>query len=81
MKIENTTLLADLNPGQKFLVKKVLATGEIRRRLVDIGFIKNEPGIVIREALLRDPIEIEIKNTKVSLRRSEAKMINVEVVE
>ena len=76
----NATLLSDLTPGQKFQVKKVVAKGEIRRRLVDIGFIKNEPGRVIREALFRDPIEIEIKNTKVSLRRSEAQMINVEVV-
>jgi len=75
----NDQLLSDLKPGEKFLVKKVLAKGEIRRRLVDIGFIKNEPGLVMREAFFRDPIEVEIKNTKVSLRRSEAKLVSVEV--
>jgi len=72
--------LADLKPGEKFKVKKVLAKGEIRRRLVDIGFIKEEPGVVLREALFRDPIEIEIKNSKVSLLRSEAELIKVKVI-
>lgn len=76
---ENIVLLSDLKPGQKFVVNKVLATGEIRRRLVDIGFIRNEPGNVIRESIFCDPIEIEIKNTKVSLRKSEARLINVVV--
>lgn len=80
MRNNNTLLLSDLKPGQTFKVVRVTATGEIRRRLVDIGFIKEEVGWVIREALFGDPIEIEIKNTKVSLRRSEAKMINVKVV-
>ncbi len=75
----NYKSLADLKPGETFKVKKVLAKGEIRRRLVDIGFIKEEPGVVLREALFRDPIEIEIKNSKVSLRRSEAELINVKV--
>jgi len=81
MTSDQTTLLSDLIPGQNFKVKKVNAKGEIRRRLVDIGFIKEEPGKVLREALFRDPIEIEIKNTKVSLRRSEAELINVKVID
>ncbi len=74
-------LLSELKPGQVFAVKKILATGEIRRRLIDIGFIKHEKGHVLREALFRDPIEIEIKNTKVSLRRSEAKLIKVKAID
>ena len=72
--------LSDLKSGKKFKVKKIYAKGEIRRRLLDIGFIKNEKGKIIREALLKDPIEIEIKGTKVSLRRSEAGLICVEEV-
>ncbi|MBN2280190.1 MAG: ferrous iron transport protein A [Candidatus Marinimicrobia bacterium] len=74
-------LLSQLKPGQHFTVQKVNAKGEIRRRLVDIGFLKEEKGVVIREALFCDPIEVEIKNTKVSLRRSEAEMINIKVME
>jgi len=74
------TDLSKILSGKKFKVVKINAKGEIRQRLLDIGFIKNQTGHVIREALLRDPIEIEIKGTNVSLRRSEAKLINVEEI-
>lgn len=77
----NHKALSELKPGETFKVQKVLAKGEIRRRLVDIGFIKEEPGKVLREALFRDPIEIEIKQSKVSLRRSEAELIKVKVID
>ncbi len=74
------TDLSKINSGSLFKVLKINATGEIRQRLLDIGFIKNQNGCTIRKALLKDPIEIEIKGTKVSLRRSEAKLIDVEEI-
>jgi len=77
----DTTILtlAGIQTGQHFRIKTVHGQGEIRQRLIDLGFIKNEVGSVIREALLKDPIEVEIKGTRVSLRRSEARMIDAEV--
>jgi Fe2+ transport system protein FeoA len=70
--------LSEIESGKSFRIVRINTGGEIRRRLLDIGFIKNEQGRVIREALLKDPIEIEIKGSKVSLRRSEARLIDVE---
>jgi len=75
-----TLTLADMNSGQRFQIKKVRGQGEIRQRLIDLGFVKNETGIVLRQALLKDPIEIEIKGTRVSLRRSEARLIDIEAL-
>jgi len=72
--------LSQIESGESFKVVKINASGEIRRRLLDIGFIKNQSGCIIRKALLKDPIEIEIKGTKVSLRRSEARLISVEKI-
>ncbi|MFH1213499.1 MAG: FeoA domain-containing protein [Candidatus Neomarinimicrobiota bacterium] len=72
--------LAGVPTGRRFRIKKVHGQGEIRQRLTDLGFIKNEVGSVIREALLKDPIEIEIKGAHVSLRRSEARLIDTEDV-
>ena len=72
--------LAGVPTGQRFRIKKVRGQGEIRQRLTDLGFIKNEVGSVVREALLKDPIEIKIKGTHVSLRRSEARLIDTEDV-
>ena len=69
--------LSELDTESDFKIIKINARGEIRRRLLDIGFIKNQKGRVVRKALLRDPIEIEIKGTRVSLRRSEAEFIDV----
>jgi len=74
---DRVKLLSELETGGRFKIIKINAGGEIRRRLLDIGFIKNQEGKIIREALLRDPIELEIKGTMVSLRRSEARLINV----
>jgi Fe2+ transport system protein FeoA len=70
--------LSDLALNQKFRIVRINANGEIRRRLVDMGFISGTEGIMLREALLKDPIEVQIKGYKISLRRSEAQQIEVE---
>jgi Fe2+ transport system protein FeoA len=70
--------LADLKSGMAFRVLHVGATGEIRQRLTDMGFIRGATGRIIREALLRDPIELEMLGYKISLRRAEAREIAVE---
>jgi len=70
--------LADMTPGRSFKVLKVTAGGEIRQRMVDMGFIRGAKGEILREALLRDPIEVELGGTLLSLRRVEATGIIVE---
>jgi Fe2+ transport system protein FeoA len=73
--------LADLESGKTFRVLRIAATGEIRQRLTDMGFIRGATGRILREALLRDPIELEMLGYKISLRRAEAREIAVEEVE
>lgn len=70
--------LADITPGRAFRVVKVTATGEIRARMNDMGFIRGAEGRILREALLRDPIEVDLRGTLLSLRRVEATGIIVE---
>jgi len=72
--------LSDLTPGRSFRVKRLTAKGELRQRLLDMGFIKGARGMLLREALLRDPIEIELGEYLLSLRRAEAMNIEVEEV-
>jgi ferrous iron transport protein A len=55
-----------------------IGKGLARRRLLDMGII---PGIeieVIKQAPLKDPIEIKLRGYNLSLRRREAKDIIVE---
>jgi DtxR family Mn-dependent transcriptional regulator len=70
--------LADMTPGRSFRVRRISAEGEIRQRLVDMGFVRGAEGRILREALLRDPIEVEMKGSLLSLRRVEATGIQVE---
>jgi DtxR family Mn-dependent transcriptional regulator len=73
-----SSFLADITPGNRFEVVQVKARGEIRQRLIDMGFVRGAQGKVLREALLKDPIEIELSGYLLSLRRSEAAEIQVE---
>jgi ferrous iron transport protein A len=55
----------------------VRAQGEIRKRLVDMGFVHGANGKVLRKALLGDPIELRLGAFLISVRASEAKTIEV----
>lgn len=69
--------LAQLQPGDHFRIHRLKATGAVGQRLLDLGFIRNATGEVVREALLKDPIEIILNGTRISLRKEEARMIEV----
>ena len=70
--------LNDIKTRGKFQIQSLASNGEIRRRLLDMGFIRGAQGQVLREALLKDPIELQLKGYKVSVRRAEAKQILVQ---
>jgi Fe2+ transport system protein FeoA len=71
--------LSDLHPGEFGMINKLSLSGNPRQRMMAMGFVKGESVKVIRKAPLGDPIEFEIKNYKLSLRKSEAALIEVEV--
>jgi ferrous iron transport protein B len=79
-KQQNMTL-AELQNGQEAVIVKVKGHGAFRRRILEMGFIKGKKVTVIKNAPLRDPIEYLILNYKLSLRRSEAQLIEVVTVE
>lgn len=75
-----STPLSLLNIGDKGIIRAVNATGEVRRRLLDMGLF---PGIrfrVIRIAPLGDPIVIKVRGFDLSLRLEEAGQIRVEKI-
>lgn len=63
-------------------VKIVSIKGEkhIRRRLMDMGLTKKQIIVIRKIAPLGDPIEIRVRGYELSLRREDAKNIEVEVV-
>ena len=70
-------ILADLQTGEKAVIVRVHGHGSFRKRLIEMGFIQGKEVKVVLNAPLKDPIEYEIIGYKVSLRREEAKQIEV----
>ncbi|MCP4136215.1 MAG: ferrous iron transport protein B [bacterium] len=69
--------LADLKTDEKGIITKVRGRGAFRKRIIEMGFIKGKEVTVIKNAPLKDPIEYKIMDYNVSLRKSEARMIDV----
>ena len=70
-------ILADLKTGETAVVVRVHGHGSFRKRLIEMGFINGKEVRVVLNAPLRDPIVYEIIGYKVSLRREEARQIEV----
>ncbi|MDE7074080.1 MAG: ferrous iron transport protein B [Odoribacter sp.] len=76
--MENNYLkLADIPTGEDCVVVKVHGHGSFRNRIVEMGFVRGEKVTVIKNAPLRDPIEYKLMDGHLSLRRSEARLIEV----
>jgi Fe2+ transport system protein FeoA len=71
--------LSELQPHQKGKVVKVRGQKDLRRRLVDMGFVAGSDFQVERVAPLGDPVEIKIKGYHLTLRKEEAANVEVEV--
>ncbi len=69
--------LAELKEGEHGIISKVKGRGAFRKRIIEMGFIVGKQVIVVKNAPLQDPIEYNILGYEVSLRRSEAKLIEV----
>lgn len=69
--------LSDLHTGERGVIVKVAGHGGFRKRIVEMGFVKGKTVKVILNAPLHDPIEYEIMGYKISLRREEAKLVEV----
>ena len=69
--------LEDLYNGQKAIITKVRGSGAFRKRIIEMGFVVGKEVTVVRNAPLKDPIEYNIMGYDVSLRRSEARLIEV----
>lgn len=69
--------LSELYPGQSGIIIKVLGRGAFRKRIIEMGFVKGKKVEVITQAPLKDPTEYKVMDYEVSLRRSEAELIEV----
>ena len=69
--------LKDARIGETVHVVKLHGEGAVRRRIMDMGITKNVEIFVRKVAPLGDPIEINVRGYELSLRKSDAEMIEV----
>ena len=69
--------LSELHTGESGVIVKVTGHGGFRKRIVEMGFIKGQKVEVLLNAPLKDPVKYRVMGYEVSLRHSEADMIEV----
>ena len=70
--------LSQLTTGDTGVIIKILGHGAFRKRMIEMGFVRGHEIKVLMAAPLKDPVKYEIMGYEVSLRRSEADLVEVE---
>ena len=69
--------LSEVKNSETVVITKVLGHGSFRKRISEMGFVKGKEVKVIKSAPFNGPFEFKIINYNVSLRKSEADLIEV----
>lgn len=77
MKFAQNMRLSELKNGEEGVVVKIHGHGAFRKRVIEMGFVRGRVIKVELDAPLRDPVKYKVMGYDVSLRRSEADMIDV----
>ena len=70
--------LDELRPGDTAVVLSVGGDVDLRRRLLEMGFVSGTSVRIVRLAPFGDPMEVQLHGYHLSLRRSEAETVLVE---
>lgn len=71
--------LDEFKVGETGLIKNVEGEGRLRRRLFDMGVTPGATVYLRKKAPLGDPLEITIRGYELTLRKSEAQLVVLEV--
>ena len=69
--------LKNVSVGKTVTVKRLHGEGPIKRRIMDMGITKRTRVLLRKVAPLGDPLEISLRGYELTLRKSEAQMISV----
>lgn len=68
----NHTKLDQLKPGDTAMIKTLEATGSIRRRLLDLGFVEGTPVLCVLKHRTGESAAYRVRGTTIVLRREDA---------
>lgn len=72
--IEHLSLL-DVNPGQRAVVRRLLSSGSMRRRMLDIGLIENTEVECLGRSPGGDPSAYLIRGAVIAIRSEDCRDI------
>ena len=70
--------LKDVPCGETVKVVKLVGTGPVKRRIMDMGITKGVDVYVRKVAPLGDPIEVTGRGYELSVRKADAEMIQID---
>ncbi len=65
--------------GESGIVKSVAGEGKIKRRLFDMGITNGAEILLRKKAPLGDPLEVTVRGYELTLRKTEAACVNMNV--
>jgi ferrous iron transport protein A len=71
--------MREMSDNQDGIIKRISATGDMGRRIREMGLVPNAPIQIRGRAPLKDPVAIKIRDFVLTLRNNEADHILVEV--
>jgi ferrous iron transport protein A len=71
--------MREMSDNQKGIIKKISASGDIGRRVREMGLVPETPIQIQGRAPLKDPVAIKIRDYVLTLRNNEADHILVEI--
>ena len=72
--------LKEVKVGQSCRVLKINGEGALRRRIMDMGITRHTEIYVRKVAPLGDPLEVKVRGYELTIRKSEASIIEVELI-
>lgn len=77
--MKKTVKLREMSDNQRGVIIRVSATGNMGRRIREMGLVPNTPIKIQGRAPLKDPVAIKIRDYTLTLRNNEADNIVVEI--
>ena len=75
---EMNVTLADLKPSEKAKILRVGGAAAANKRLMEMGLTRGATLTIVRVAPLGDPVEVQIRGYNLSLRKTQARAVEVE---
>lgn len=69
--------LEDMKCGDTATVIRVTGSGQLRKRVLDLGLTRGAKVRMVRIAPMGDPIEIELRGYRLTVRKTEASIVEL----